>query len=77
MPGIADLAERLGEFPVTGASDLALISDYEQSIDRLVADIDTAEASVHLLTYIFADDAAAGWLPRSAARLVAVSMRAC
>jgi cardiolipin synthase len=57
VPGIADLADRLGEFPVTGASDLALIGDYEQSIDRLVADIDTAETSVHLLTYIFADDA--------------------
>lgn len=57
VPGIADLAERLGEFPVTGASNLALIGDYEQSIDHLVTDIDTAEASVHLLTYIFADDA--------------------
>lgn len=57
VPGIADLAERLGEFPVTGASGLALLGDYDQSIDRLVADIDAAEASVHLLTYIFADDA--------------------
>ncbi|MCM5559397.1 phospholipase D-like domain-containing protein [Pleomorphomonas sp. JP5] len=57
VPGIADLAERLGEFPVTGASSLELIGDYEQSIDRLVADIDAAAVSVHLLTYIFADDA--------------------
>ncbi len=57
VPGIADLAERLGEFPVTGASSLELIGDYEPSIDRLVADIDAAAVSVHLLTYIFADDA--------------------
>ncbi|WP_288197499.1 phospholipase D-like domain-containing protein, partial [uncultured Pleomorphomonas sp.] len=39
------------------ASDLSLMSDYDRSIDSLVADIDAAEASVHLLTYIFADDA--------------------
>jgi len=54
---ITELAERLGEFPVTGASGLTLMSDYELSIDNLAADIDAAEASVHLLTYIFADDA--------------------
>lgn len=56
-PGIAELAERLGEFPVTGASDLSLMSDYHRSIDSLTADIDAAETSAHLLTYIFADDA--------------------
>lgn len=55
-PGIAELAERLGEFPATGASDLALLSDYDLSIDSLAADIDAAKSSVHLLTYIFADD---------------------
>ena len=57
VPGIAELAERLGEFPVTGASGLSLLSDYDLSIDSLVADIDAAKTCVHLLTYIFADDA--------------------
>ncbi len=57
VPGIAELAERLGEFPATGASGLALMADYNLSIERFTADIDAAEASVHLLTYIFADDA--------------------
>jgi len=60
VPGtaeLAELAERLGEFPVTGASGLVLMVDYDLSIERLTADIDAAEASVHLLTYIFADDA--------------------
>lgn len=56
VPGIAELAERLGEFPATGASDLSLLSDYDLSIDSLVTDIEAAEISVHLLTYIFADD---------------------
>lgn len=56
-PGIAELAERLGEFPATGISGLTLMADYDLSIDELIADIDKAEISVHLLTYIFADDA--------------------
>lgn len=56
-PGIAELAERLGEFPVTCASGLSLMSDYQLSIDSLVADFDAAGSSVYLLTYIFADDA--------------------
>lgn len=56
-PEIAELAERLGEFPATTATALRLIADYDASIDALVADIEAAERQVYLLTYIFADDA--------------------
>jgi cardiolipin synthase len=54
---IAALAETLGHMPATGGNKIELIDDYDGMIDRLVADIDAASRSVHLLVYIFADDA--------------------
>lgn len=53
---VAQLAYRLGHMPVTGGNDLELIDDYDGVIDRLIADIDAARRSVHILVYIFADD---------------------
>jgi len=53
---IADLALRLGHMPVTGGNHVELIDDYEAVIDRLIADIDAARHSVHILAYIFAHD---------------------
>jgi cardiolipin synthase A/B len=37
--------------------DVELLSDYAATIDRIAADIDAARSYVHLLYYIFADDA--------------------
>lgn len=54
---VAALAGRLGTFPATARNDVQLIDDYDGVIDRLVADIDGATRFVHLLVYIFADDA--------------------
>jgi cardiolipin synthase A/B len=51
------LAERLGDFGILGNNRIELLTDYNQSIDRLVEDIDSAQRHVHLLYYIFADDA--------------------
>jgi len=51
------LAKTLGDFPVVGGNDVELLDDYAGSIARLIADIDTARSHVHLLYYIFADDA--------------------
>ena len=51
------LARRLGAFPVVGDNRADLIDDYATVIDRLVADIDAARESVHLLFYIFEPDA--------------------
>ncbi|MCX5732041.1 MAG: cardiolipin synthase [Deltaproteobacteria bacterium] len=51
------LARRLGAFPVVGDNRADLIDDYVTVIDRLVADIDAARESVHLLFYIFEPDA--------------------
>ena len=53
----AALVARLGAFPVVGGNRAELIDDYARFVDRLVADIDAARESVHLLFYIFEPDA--------------------
>lgn len=53
----ARLIENLGKFPPLGSNDIALLADYDGVIDRLVADIEAATHHVHLLMYIFANDA--------------------
>ncbi|EAU41292.1 cardiolipin synthase [Fulvimarina pelagi HTCC2506] len=53
---IARLAERLGGFPVCGGNRIGFLTDYEAAVDALVNEIDKAVTTVHLLTYIFADD---------------------
>ncbi|HZH52855.1 MAG TPA: cardiolipin synthase [Microvirga sp.] len=52
----ATLIENLGRFPSLGGNAAELLSDYDGTIKRLVADIDQARSHVHLLFYIFADD---------------------
>ncbi len=51
------LAQVLGDFAVCGGNRFELITDYQVAIDRLVADIETAQRHVHLMYYIFRDDA--------------------
>jgi cardiolipin synthase len=53
----ATLVQNLGQMPVVNGNSVDLLSDYQGMIDRLVADIDSARFHVHLLFYIFADDA--------------------
>lgn len=53
---IAQMADKLGHFPVFGGNSFELMTDYDASIARLVSDIESAERSVNLLYYIFADD---------------------
>lgn len=50
------LATNLGDFPITGGNQIELLTDYDQSIRRLIDDIHSARHHVHLLYYIFADD---------------------
>jgi cardiolipin synthase len=63
------LANALGEMPILGGNAVEVVTDYETIFARLVADIDAATSHVHLLFYIFADDA---W----SARIVAALARA-
>jgi len=51
------LARKLGSFVVAAGNRVELIADYRQSIERLLEDIHAAHSSVHLLYYIFAEDA--------------------
>lgn len=53
---VARIAEELGDFSVIGGNSVELLGDYDASVQRLAQDIDSAEHSVNLLYYIFADD---------------------
>lgn len=53
----ARLAKALGQFPVAAGNAVELLDDYDASVQRLIDDIDNATSHVHLLFYIFADDA--------------------
>ncbi|AHE54972.1 phospholipase D-like domain-containing protein [Sphingomonas sanxanigenens] len=54
---LARLARTLGGFPAVRGNAISLIPGYEAAIAAMVAAIDGATQRVHLLTYIFADDA--------------------
>src|SRR5437773_5081820 len=54
------LAENLGELPILDGNSAEVLADYDELIDRLIADIDAARDHVHLLFYIVADDATTG-----------------
>src|SRR5450432_1533880 len=51
------LAEQLSEFPVVGGNRFELLPVYDTAIDRIIADVDAAQRQVHMLFYIFEDDA--------------------
>ena len=53
---LVHLAERVGGLPVVAGNSLSLMSDTNEVIDRLIAEIDAARQHVHLLFYIFKDD---------------------
>jgi len=53
---LSDFVEKLGGMPVQDGNKLELITKSERFIDRLIADINSAEHHVHLLFYIFEDD---------------------
>jgi cardiolipin synthase len=64
----AALAAKLGAFAVVGGNRVDLIDDYGGFVDRLVADIDAARESVHLLFYIFEPDATGRRVAEAVAR---------
>lgn len=51
------LTERLGDFPVLGGNSLEILTDYDGTFERMIADIDAARSHVNLLFYIVGDDA--------------------
>ena len=51
------LAEHGGGLPVVAGNSISLMSDTDAAIDRLIEAIDSARHHVHLLFYIFKNDA--------------------
>ena len=72
---IATMTRNLGRMPVIGGNRLEILTDYAGVVDRLVADIDAARDHVHVLVYIFADDATGGRLIAALARAAARGVR--
>jgi cardiolipin synthase len=64
------LARNLSLLPVLGGNSAELLADYDGAIARLVADIDAARDHVHLLYYIYADDATGRKVTDALARAV-------
>lgn len=54
---LVHLAEEVGGLPVVSGNKIEYLNDYDTAVERLIADIDAAEHHVHMLFYIFADDA--------------------
>jgi cardiolipin synthase len=69
------LAENLGGSPILGGNAVELLTDYDGTLARLTADIDGAANHVHLLFFIFADDAATAPIVAALGRAVARGVR--
>jgi cardiolipin synthase len=67
---LVSLATRLGDFEPFGGNQVELITDYTSALDRLVGEIDLARQHVHLLFYIFANDATGRLVADALARAV-------
>lgn len=74
--GVVDLAQGLSDVAIVGGNAVELMADTDDTINHLLADVDAAEHHIHLMAYIFADDATgrrvAKHLQAAAARGVAV-----
>lgn len=72
---IATLGETCGYLPATAGNRIELIDDYDQVVERLVADIDSAISHVEILVYIFADDHVGQSVAEAMARAVERGVR--
>lgn len=66
----ARLAEQAGGLPIVGGNRVEFEHETERVIDRLVDEIERAEHHVHLLFYIYADDAVGRRVAEALARAV-------
>src|SRR6185312_10003306 len=51
------LAARLGDFRAVAGNYIALLPGYEEPLTQLISDLSDARASIHLLYYIYENDA--------------------
>lgn len=73
-PAVA-LTEALGRSPILGGNSVEIITNYDEMLARLVADIDRAENHAHLEFYIFADDHATAPILEALGRAVTRGVR--
>jgi cardiolipin synthase A/B len=66
----ARLIRNLGHFPALNGNGVDLLSQYDETLDRIAADIDAATDHVHLLFYIFAYDTSGKKIIATLARAV-------
>jgi cardiolipin synthase len=69
------LATDLARLPNLGGNAVELLGDYTAVIDRIAAEVDAAQASVHLAYYIFDDDAVTARVLAALGRAVARGVR--
>jgi len=64
------LAKSLGNLPILSGNDFTLLTEADEVIARIIADIDAAKSHVHMLFYIWADDATGRRVADALARAV-------
>ncbi len=69
------LCERLSGLPIVGGNSVEFLSGANDMIEALVADIDRAEQHVHVLFYIFQDDATGRRVAHALAKAAARGVR--
>lgn len=72
--GLARLAERLGDMPMTRGSKLELLPDSFQALERICADIEAARSSVSMEFYIWG---VGGWCDKIAQAVLEAAERGC
>lgn len=75
LDDIARLAERLGDFMPMGGNAVSLIDGYQDALQALLDDIETARHEVHLLYYLMFDDAVGRAVTDALARACARGVR--
>lgn len=71
------LARKLGGFPACDGNAISLLTGYDAAIAAMVDAIDLAQTGVHLLTYIFADDATGTRVAQALGRAAARGVEVC
>lgn len=65
---IETLAEGCGALPSVAGNEGEILSDHEETVRRVIEDINTAEHHVHMVFYIFGDDRTGRRIARALAR---------
>jgi len=65
---IVAMAQGMGGSPILGGNSVEMLPETDGAIDRLIADIDAARSHVHILVYIYRNDATGSRVGEALAR---------